>query len=103
MGDVVESTASNITLNCRIDSVQPMSSVRVRWAKDGTYLATNQAVKISSQSFESEYTIIDAVGNDAGTYNCTTVSIVYTNQYIVSSNQMITNEVKVLSKWNTFI
>lgn len=102
MENVVGSVGSNINLHCRIDSVEPMSSVKVKWAKGGSALATNQSVKISDLRFESEYVIINAVAGNAGTYSCTTASIVYKNQYIISSNQMITNKVKVLSKCNPF-
>ena len=103
MEDVVGTVGSNTILQCRIESVQPMSSVSVQWAKDGAVLTTNQAVKMLDKLFVSNYTIVNTNATDAGDYKCTTISITYQNQYIVSDNSMVTNHVEVHSKCNAFI
>ena len=103
MEDLVGSIGSKTILQCRIESVKPMSSVSIQWAKGVTILATSQAVKLYDKIFESNYTIVNTVAGDAGTYNCTTMSIVYENKYVVSSNSKTINLVEVNSKCNAFI
>lgn len=103
MEDVVGTVGSNTILQCRIESVQPMSSVSVRWTKGGAALTTNQATKMLDKIFVSNYTIVNTMAANAGDYKCATVSITYQNQYIVSDNSMVTNHVGVQSKCNAFI